>query len=382
MRGKSTTSRRGRQRMKWRAHRPPPYTPPGSITVDATSALPTIRVIAYGPDSFVDQPIDRPEQLAAWLHKYPVTWVNVDGLGDIGTIIALGEIFGLHRLALEDVVHLGQRPKVDEFDQTLYIVARMIDWSNGRLGTEQLNMFLGRDYVLTLQERPGDCLDAIRQRAKENRGKVREAGADYLAYCILDAIVDEYFPVLEGRGDRLEEIEDVLLRQPHPALARRVHEIRRDLLVLRRAMWPTREVMNILHRGLSPLVTNETRLHLRDCYDHTIQILDLIEVYRELATSVIEMHMTSVSNRMNEIMKLLTIIATIFIPLTFVVGIYGMNFDVMPELHWKWGYPAVWAVVAIIAVGMLGYFWKKGWLRSSHDAALEHDRRRDAEESQ
>src|SRR5687768_11722976 len=200
-------TKRKRRPLNWTAHRPPAYTPPGTISTDPASPKPVIRVIAYGPDRCIDQPISDPREIENFLHKQPVTWVNVDGLGDVEAIKAIGAIFGVHRLALEDVVHLGQRPKVDEYEQHLYIVARMIDRANGRLGTEQLSMFLGKDYVLTFQERHGDCLDAIRLRAKERRGRVRDAGADYLSYAILDAVVDEYFPMLESDGDKLEAIE-------------------------------------------------------------------------------------------------------------------------------------------------------------------------------
>lgn len=360
------------RRIKWIDHRAPIYAPPGSITVDPQAPKPVIRVIAYGPDQFVDQAIRKPEQIREFLHAYPVIWVNVDGLGDAEVIKQIGEIFNLHRLALEDVVHVRQRAKVDEFDQYLFIVARMIDRSGERIGTEQLSMFLGRNFVLTFQERAGDCLDAIRQRAKDKRGRLRESGPDYLAYSILDAVVDEYFPILEADGDRLEHLEDSVLTDPGPAVAAQVHQIKRELLVLRRGIWPLREAIGALQRGSSTLISAETRLYLRDCHDHTFQVLDLVEVYRELSSGLLEMYMTSVSYRMNEIMKVLTIIATIFIPLTFVVGIYGMNFDPdtsvwnMPELRSKYGYPIVMAAMALIAGGMMLYFWRKGWLRSAN----------------
>jgi magnesium transporter len=364
--------KRKARRIAWTPHHAPIYAPPGSITVDPAAPKPVIRVIAYGPDQFIDQPIRKPEQIRDFLHTYPVTWVNVDGLGDAEVIKQLGEIFTLHRLALEDVAHVRQRAKVDEFNDHLFIVARMIDRSADRIGTEQLSMFLGKNFVLTFQERAGDCLDAIRQRAKDKRGRVRDAGPDYLAYSILDAVVDEYFPILEADGDRLEQLEDSVLTDPGPMVAAQVHQIKRELLVLRRGIWPLREAIGALQRGASSLITAETRLYLRDCHDHTFQVLDLVEVYRELSSGLIEMYMTSVSYRMNEIMKVLTIIATIFIPLTFVVGIYGMNFDPetsiwsMPELRSRYGYPIVMAVMALIAGGMLLYFWRKGWLRSQN----------------
>lgn len=366
--------RKRKHRSRWTGTRAPTYAPPGTLTHDPAAPQPAMRIIAYGPDSFIDQPIDNPRRIAEVLHKQPVTWVNVDGLGDLQTIEAIGAVFDAHRLAIEDVVHVRQRAKVDEFREHLYIVARMIDRNgHGRLGTEQLSLFLGRDYVLTIQERPGDCLDAIRNRAREKLGRLREKGPDYLAYSILDAVVDEYFPVLEELGDRLEELEEQSIARPGPSIAGRIHEIKRDLLVLRRALWPLREALGTLYRGESPFVTEPTRLYLRDCYDHVVQALDLVEVYRELCSGLTDLVMTSATHRLNEIIKVLTIISTIFIPLTFIAGVYGMNFDYMPELRSRWGYPAVMILMAVIACGMLLYFLRKGWLGSEQAATIEHD---------
>lgn len=345
--------------------------PPGSITPPADAPRPHIRIIAYGPDKSIDLVVDDPRRITDYLHRFPVTWVNIDGLGDASVIKTIGEIFNIHRLALEDVAHVRQRPKLDDYPQHLYIVARMLDRVEGQLDTDQLSMFLGKDYLLTFQERAGDCFDGIRHRIESAQGLLRSSGPDLLAYGILDAVVDDYYPVLEADGDALEEIEDSLLGKPAPGRARAVYSIKRDLLVLRRAVWPLREVLGALHRGTSSLVTPETRIYLRDCYDHTVQLIDLLEVYRELATSLMELYMTSVSNRMNEIMKVLTIISTIFIPLTFIVGVYGMNFNTlaskwnMPELDWEYGYPAVMGFMAIIAMFMIVYFWRKGWLQGT-----------------
>jgi magnesium transporter len=360
---------RKRRPKAWKTTRAPKYAPPGTLTIDPAAPRPVIRVIAYSVDSCVDQPVHDVQAIQSILHRYPVTWVNVDGLGDLEAIKAIGEIFTLHRLALEDVVHVRQRPKLDEYAEHLYIVARMLERVNGRLATEQLSMFVGNDFVLTFQERPGDCLDAIRRRVCEKLGRVRDAGPDYLAYAILDAVIDDYFPVIEACGDRLEDLEDDVVANPAAASAQRVYSIRRDLLVLRRAMWPLREVVNGLQRSTSKFVADETRIYLRDAYDHTVQVLDLIEIYRELAAGLVELYMTSASHRMNQIMKVLTIIATIFIPLTFIVGIYGMNFDPdvspysMPELRWPYGYIGVMIFMAVLALFMIGYFWHKGWLR-------------------
>jgi len=366
-----------RRRKMWSSHRPPMYAPPGTLVVDPTAAKPTIRVISYGPDHYLDRSVTDPGDLLPLLHQHSVTWVNVDGLGDLETIKRLGEIFGLHKLAQEDVLNVGQRPKVDEYDTYLFIVARMLDRphdhhgdprNDHRLGTEQLSMFVGKDFVLTFQEWPGDCLDAIRMRAKEKRGRVRDAGADYLAYAILDAVIDEYFPVIESYGDLLEQLEDEALVRPRPGTGTRVHKIKRDLLVLRRAMWPLREAVNVLQRGTSSLITAETRLYVRDAYDHCVQILDLVEIYRELCTGLLEMYMTSISHRLNEVMRLLTIISTIFIPLTFIAGVYGMNFKNQPEFNTRFGYPIVLLVMAAIGITMMVFFYRKGWLGRQENA--------------
>lgn len=350
----------------------PRHAPPGTIAPPPDAVTPKIRVIAYSAEQVVDVAIDDPQRITEYLHRFPVTWVNVDGLGNPATIQAIGNIFNIHRLALEDVAHVRQRPKLDEFPQHLFIVARMLERIEGAVSTDQLSMFLGKDYVLTFQERPGDCFDEIRARLNANQGPLRSAGSDLLTYAILDAVVDDYYPILEADGDVLEELEDELLADPTPGRATGVHQIKRDLLVLRRAVWPLREALSSLHRGTSALIAPETRIYLRDCYDHTVQLIDLVEVYRDLGTSLTELYMVSMSNRMNEIMKVLTIIATIFIPLTFIVGIYGMNFNTsvskwnMPELNWPLGYLLVMGVMAIVAAGMMIYFWRKGWLRRHH----------------
>jgi magnesium transporter len=374
MAGRKERSRRHRRKLMGVTRtQAPRHALPGTIAPPPDAPAPHIRVIAYSPGQAVDVRISDPREITQYLHKHAVTWVNVDGLGDPAVIKAIGEIFDIHRLALEDVAHVRQRPKLDEFPQHLFIVARMIErhTPESQLATDQLSMFLGKDYVLTFQERPGDCFDDIRQRIQGGHGGLRTSGPDALAYAILDAVVDDYYPILEADGDVLEELEDELLADPAPQRAIAVHEVKRDLLVLRRAVWPLREVLAALHRGASPLIANETRVYLRDCYDHTVQLIDLIEVYRELGTSMTELYMTSISHRMNEIMKVLTIISTIFIPLTFIVGVYGMNFNTerskwnMPELNWPLGYPLVMGFMALVALGMVIYFWRKGWLRRS-----------------
>jgi magnesium transporter len=307
----------------------------------------------------------------AILGRLPVTWVNIDGLGDLNTIRRVGEIFGLHRLALEDVNTSQQRPKVEEYDEHTFIVIRMPEAPDpeARFDSEQVSIFLGTNYVLTFQERVGrDCFDPVRERLRTGRGRLRQSGGDYLAYTLIDAVIDAYFPVLERIGEEVETLEDELAEDPDASLVARVHEVKRDLLTLRRVVWPMRETVNALIRDPTPHITTTTQIYLRDCYDHAITLLDIVEVYRDIASGLHDLYLSSMSTRLNEIMKVLTIIATIFIPLGFIASLYGMNFATdtsplnMPELHWYYGYPFALALMAAVAGGLLFYFWRSGWI--------------------
>ena len=356
-----------------RYRRSTPGAPPGTFVVDPEAPPTLVRVIAYGPDGFLDQPVEDLRSLAGLQRTWPVVWVNVDGLGDEKLLREIGEIFGLHPLALADVTNVPQRAKVEQYGRQVFVVTRMAH-AGEELETEQLSLFLGEGFVLTFQERPGDCLDPIRERIRKGTAKVRAAGADYLAYAVIDAVIDNCFPVLEQYGERIEALEDRVIADPDARLVGQIHAAKRDLLNLRRAVWPQREALNWLLREQFPLITEDTRLYLRDCYDHAAQIIDILETYRELASGLLEAYMSSLSNRMNEVMKVLTIIATIFIPLSFVAGLYGMNFNPdkspwnMPELSWRLGYPFALALMAVVAAGMLVYFRRKGWLGGSPDA--------------
>jgi magnesium transporter len=321
-----------------------------------------MQVMAFGPGAFVEQQVAFADAVAPFLGHWPVVWLNVDGLGDAEAIRKFGEIFGIHPLALEDVINVHQRPKVEPYEKYLFIVMQML-LSGPTLGTEQLSLFLGENFVVTFQERPGgDCFAAVRDRIRKNHGRLRSSGADFLAYSLIDAVVDSYFPVLEQYGEELEAVEQEIVENPGSRTFSRIHQVKAQLLVLRRALWPIREVVNALLRDGSAFIRPETRPYVRDCYDHAVHIIDTLETYRDTASSLLDAYLSSASNRMNEIMKVLTIIATIFIPLTFIVGIYGMNFDFMPELHARWGYPAVMALMAVVAAGMLLYFRRKRWL--------------------
>ena len=346
-----------------------PGAPPGSLVVDPQAPLPIIRVIAYGSEAVHEELVEDVSRIGSYLGRQPVTWVNVDGLGDAAVIRKLGEIFGIHRLALEDIINSHQRAKVDQYDNHLFVVGRMVEMAD-HVETEQLSLFLGKSYVLTFQERVGDAFDPVRERIRKAGGRVRNAGPDYLAYALIDAFIDNYFPVLEKYGERLESIEEDVLSRPEPVLVSRMHEVKRDLLTLRRAIWPLRETVNSLVREPSPFISDETRVYFRDCYDHTIQIIDLLENYRDVASGLMEVYLSSVSNRLNEIMKILTMFTAFFIPLSLIAGIYGMNFNTarspfnMPELNWYLGYPFVLGLMATVALGMVTFFRRKGWLRS------------------
>ena len=335
--------------------------PPGTIVTSEDAQAPVISVFLYGPDKYEDLRITDLADIAKLHRKWPVTWVNVDGLGDADVILRLGEIFKLHNLALEDVSSVRQRPKVEEYGESVFVVARMA-YIGDPIETEQISIFVGDGFVLSFQERPGDCLETVRERIRQGKGRIRSQGADYLAYAILDAVIDNYFPVLEDFMERYEDLEKQVIEKPDSATMQRIRRSKRSLLSMRRIVWPMREALSALLRDQMKPITKGTQIYLRDCYDHVSQILDMIETFRELAAGLQDVYMSSLSNRMNEVMKVLTVIATIFIPLTFIAGIYGMNFRWMPELGWKWSYPIVWVVMLAIAALMLVYFRRRGWL--------------------
>ena len=355
-----THTHKNKKRKRRRYHRPPPGTSPGMLVVDPEAPPPAICAIGYGPEALQEQEVDDPRLIGDFLKKFPVTWVNVNGLGDAVVIKALAEVFGLHRLALEDVINLGQRAKVEQFSDHLFIVGRMVTLGDN-LETEQLSLFLGERFVLTFHEHTEDCFGRVRERIRNKIGRIRGAGPDYLAYALLDSVVDGYFPVLEKYSERMDILEDEVIAQPGSDSISQIHNLKRDLLTLRRAVWPKREAINSLLRESMPFITDETRIHLRDCYDHVIQIIDLLENYREIASGLMDAYLSGVSNRQNEVMKVLTIMASIFIPLTFMAGVYGMNFEHMPELHSIWAYPALLLVMLVTAVAMIIYFRRRGW---------------------
>ncbi|MCC5887494.1 MAG: magnesium/cobalt transporter CorA [Gammaproteobacteria bacterium] len=362
-----------------RLRRTPPGASPGTLTVAPGAVRPQLQVMAYGPDDFSEAPLAAPGELLS-VPAADVRWVNVDGLGDIATLQGVGTAFRLHPLALEDIVNLHQRPKVEAYDGYLFIVLRtpVLLPPEGhafpdRLETEQITLALGRDFVVTFQERPGDQFEPVRRRLRSPGGQTRQRGADYLAYALIDAAIDAFFPILEAYGERVEELEDDVVAHPGNRQIARIHDLKRNLLTARRALWPMRDMLNALLREDSPFIEEHTRVYLRDCHDHAIQLIDMIETYREICSGLVDIHLSSVSNRMNEVMKVLTIIATIFIPLTFIVGVYGMNFDPaagplsMPELSWRYGYPLILLLMALIAAGLVLWFRRKGWIGKGQD---------------
>jgi magnesium transporter len=298
-----------------------------------------------------------------------VRWINIDGLSDMDVVHALASKYELHPLAIEDLLHIPERPKVEsiggsdsEMRARLFIIARMLQMHDSNLENEQISIFLGHKTVLTFQERRGDVWNPIRQRIQTKGSRIRLNDASFLVYALLDAIVDHCFPILERFGDLLEDLEDEVLSNPQRTIISAIHGVKRDLLQLRRVAWPMREVISLLHREPHECMSDVTRVYMRDIYDHIVQIIDIIETYRELANDLTETYISSVSNRMNEVMKVLTIIGTIFIPLTFLAGVYGMNFRHFPELNWAWGYAAFWGVCLLLSLVMLYVFRRRGWL--------------------
>ncbi|MFH1609055.1 MAG: magnesium/cobalt transporter CorA [Candidatus Bipolaricaulota bacterium] len=337
--------------------------PPGTLVhVGAVRAEEVkVTLIRYDAAQISEQTLDVTQCVAA--APPAVTWVNVDGLHQVEVIEALGRCFGIHPLVLEDVLHTGQRPKFEDYGEYVFLVLRMLyrRGDGGPLEDEQVSLVIGPNWVLSFQEREGDVFDPVRERIRSGKGRIRTQGADYLAYSLLDAVVDHYFTVLEGLGDEVEELGERILTRPDPHVLSGLHSLKQTLLFTRKAVWPLREVLSRLQRGESPLFGRETQLYMRDAYDHTIQVMDTVETFRDMIAGMLEVYLSSVSNRMNEIMKVLTVIATIFMPLTFIAGVYGMNFLNMPELRWRYGYFAALGVMFVVAVGMLVYFRRKKW---------------------
>ena len=323
-----------------------------------------ITVIDFDSDQLNEHQIDSIDD-ALYLKDLPTTtWLNIDGLHDIEIIETIGEHFNFHPLVLEDILNTGQRSKVDDFGEYAYIVLKMLhmDEEKNEIRSEQISLVLGNHFLISFQEVEGDVFESVRERIRKGRGRIRKSGCSYLAYALIDAIVDHYFIILETMGAMIESLEEDLLAEPTPETMETIHDLKRELIYVRKQVWPIREVINALIKGEIPLIREQTVIFFRDIYDHTIQVIDTIESYRDVLSGMLDLYLSTISNRMNEVMKVLTIIATIFIPITFVAGIYGMNFKYMPELDWKWGYVAVWGVISVIILIMVYYFKRKKWI--------------------
>lgn len=339
--------------------------PPGTITHVGQRRLEKAKItlIDYTANQFQEKELANIEAAFTNRPAGGVTWINIDGLHDTELTEKIGQHFGIHPLVLEDLSNTTQRPKYENYDGYIFVVMKMLNYSEetGKTTAEQLSLIIGKDYLLTFQEQPGDIFDPLRERIRNAKGRIRSAGPDYLAYSLIDAAVDNYFVILEAFGEKIEDIEDRLVSNSRPKVLQTIHQLKREMLFIRRAVWPLREVINGLQRRESPLIQATTGIYLRDLYDHTIQIIDTVENYRDMASGMLDIYLSSINNRLNEVMKILTIFSTIFIPLTFVTGVYGMNFKYMPELNWHYAYFVIWGVMLAAAGSMLVYFKNKKW---------------------
>jgi len=340
--------------------------PPGTLIYTGKKRVGKVKIsiIDYDEKHFQEQEIDSIMECVSFKDKPTVTWINIDGIHDVNLIEKIGSCFDLHPLVLEDILASDQRPKVEEFEKHLFLVLKMLqfDEKKQKVIGEQVSLILGPSYVLSFQEREGDVFNIIRDRIRKDMGRIRKMSSDYLAYALIDAIVDNYFFILEKIGEKIGDIETEVISNPTPKTLQHIYSLKRDMIFLRKSVWPLREVVNVLERGEIQLIKRSTQPFLRDVYEHTIQVMDTIESNRDMISGMLDIYLSSVSNKMNEIMKVLTIIATIFIPLTFIVGIYGMNFHYMPEIGWHWAYFTILSIMLIIGFIMIAYFRKKKWL--------------------
>jgi len=323
-----------------------------------------IRIIDYDETQLEEKEVKTVEEVFPFKDKPTITWINIDGLHDIEVIEKIGRHFGLHPLVLEDIVNTEQRPKLEDFGDHIFVVLKMLyyDKEKNELEAEQVSLIFGLNFVISFQERLGKIFEPLRERIRKGKGRVRKSGADYLAYALIDSIVDNYFVILEQFGERIEDTEQELATNPTQEILQTIRAFKKEMIFLRKSIWPLREVVNLLERGESPLIHESTGIYLRDVYDHTIQIIDAVESYRDMLSGMLDVYLSSISNKMNEVMKVLTIFAAIFIPLTFVAGIYGTNFSFIPELEWQWSYFVFLAVLVLIGISMLAYFRRKKWL--------------------
>lgn len=348
----------------------PPGTPPGTLTSQPGHAAECrIHLTDYTDGEFTDKVLTDIDTCRDYAGRPSTTWIDVQGAFTVDVVRKLGDIFGLHPLAMEDVLNTGQRPKLDRFGEQLFIVMSLPASHDGNILMEQVSIFFGENFVLSFHHGRVERFEPVRHRLRNASGRIRSLGEDYLLYCLLDLVIDEAFPVLEDFGDRVERLETSALDSPDRSTVSEIQGLKRELLMMRRMLWPHRDVINSLLRDDTAMISDSTRIYLRDCYDHAVQVIDLIEMYRDITSGILDVYLSAMSNRLNDVMRVLTLIATIFIPLTFITGLYGMNFGndtnspwAMPELRWYYGYPLSLLLMILVAVGMLVFFKRKKWL--------------------
>ncbi len=341
--------------------------PPGSLVHIGEKKAEHVKISVreFDTDEFHETIMDSFEGCLTLKNKSTMTWINVDGIHHVETLATLGECYGFHPLVLEDILNTDQRPKMEDYDSYLYVVVKVLSKEQDDIDAtmiEQFSMIIGPNYVISFQEKETDLFATLVERIRTGKGRIRKMGADYLAYALLDMIVDRYFVILENLGERLESLEEDLVTHPDAKTLQEIHRLKREMIFLRRSVWPLREVISALQRADSSLITSHTHVYLRDVYDHTIQVIETIETYRDILSGMLDIYLSSISNRLNAVMKVLTVIATIFMPLTFIAGVYGMNFRYMPELEWHYGYPAILLGMLSVALAMLVFFKKRKWM--------------------
>lgn len=339
--------------------------PPGSLVHIGERKRETtiLELMEYGEDFFEQRNLTLDDLSKLDGQKASVKWINVEGLHEVDLLAKIGEAFNLHPLVLEDILNTDQRPKIEVYDQYIYISAKMLFYNieASEFNIEQVTIILGDNYIISFSERDTDVFEPVMRRLQQGMSRIRKLGADYLAYCLLDVIVDDYFKVLENFSDEIENVEDETVIRTTNKTLRTIHKLKRQVLFLHKAVWPLRDVLSALERGESPLIKDSTDIYIRDLYDHVVQIMDSTETLRDILSSTMDVYLSSASNRMNEVMKVLTMFSTIFMPLTFIVGVYGMNIKNIPELSWPWIYPTLWLFMISTVAGMLYYFKKKKW---------------------
>lgn len=340
--------------------------PPGSLvyTGDKLDEKVHITIIDYDEHEYLEKEVTTFDECVVYKHKPTVTWINVNGISHVANLEKLGECFNLHPLILEDILNIDQRPKIEDLEDYLFIVLKTINYDahKNEIVAPQISLIVGQNYVISFHESDGDIFTPIRERLKTSKGRIRKGGADYLAYALIDLIVDNYFVVLEGFGEKLEFLEEEVVSRPNPVTLRDIHRFKNDMIILRKSMWPLREVVGRLEKRESPLIGETTGFYFKDVFDHTIVAIDTVETYRDILSGMMDIYLSSVSNKLNEVMKVLTIFATIFMPLTFLAGVYGMNFEFMPELKWRYGYFLIMGFMLAIVGLMLYFFKKKKWI--------------------